>query len=159
MAPPTIAVVLQQIVCAVNWMRASIPEFARLAAPLYNILEKAMQTSGHCNKRKLSKVPLYSVGWGSLEAKSLAEVKERLLVIVPLTHPKDNSDMALVADASLDHGGSVLTQIPQEDAAKPLEEQRHELLAFLSGYFRDAAHRWPTIEKRSICNSGILPTS
>ncbi|GMF66728.1 unnamed protein product [Phytophthora fragariaefolia] len=149
MSSPSTAANLQQFVCAVNWMRASIPEFAQVAAPLYNILEKAMQASGHRTKRQLSKVQLSRVGWGAQEEESLAQVKARLLAMVPLAHPKAEYDLALVADASLDHWGSVLTQMPAEDPGKPLAEQRHEPLAFLSGHFRGASHRWPTIEKEA----------
>lgn len=69
--------------------------------------------------------------------------------MVPLAHPKPDWDVVLVADASLDHWGSVLTQLPLEDANKPLAEQRHQPLAFLSGHFRGSSHRWPTIEKEA----------
>ncbi|GMG17763.1 unnamed protein product [Phytophthora fragariaefolia] len=53
------------------------------------------------------------------------------------------------ADASLDHWGSVLTQLPPKDAGKPLLEQRHQPLAFRCGHFRGESHRWPTIEKEA----------
>ncbi|GMF44366.1 unnamed protein product [Phytophthora fragariaefolia] len=75
MVSPTTATDLQQIVCVINWMRASISEFARVSAPLYDILEKAMQVSGERTKRKLRKVSLASVGWGEKEADCLANVK------------------------------------------------------------------------------------
>ncbi|KAJ8524852.1 hypothetical protein ON010_g16264 [Phytophthora cinnamomi] len=62
-ASPSTAADLQQFVCAMNRMRSSITEFARVAAPLYSILEKAMQTRDHHTKRHLSEVQLSSVGW------------------------------------------------------------------------------------------------
>ena len=48
-------------------------------------------------------------------------------------------------DASEHYWAGVLTQIPQEDTAKPQSEQRHEPLAFSSGAFSGA------MSKRSIC--------
>ncbi|GMF28513.1 unnamed protein product [Phytophthora fragariaefolia] len=149
LASPTTAADLQQFVCAINWMRASIPEFACVTAPLYDILEKAMQVSGARTKRKLGKVSLASVGWGEQEEECLAQVKSKLLGIVPLAHPRADWDLVLVADASLNHWGSILTQLPPEDASKPLLKQRHQPLAFLSGHFRGSSHSWPTIEKEA----------
>lgn len=149
MSSPSTAAELQQFVCAANWMRSSIPDFARVTSPLYAILEKAMQSSGARSKKQLQKVALSSLGWGPVEEQSLVDVKSKLLKMVPLAHPNPEWEVALVTDASQDHWGAVVVQFPPDDDSKPLSEQQNQPLAFLSGHFRGASHRWPTIEKEA----------
>ncbi|KAE8990088.1 hypothetical protein PF010_g6788 [Phytophthora fragariae] len=67
--------------------------------------------------------------------------------MVPLAQPKAASPICLYSEVSTEFWGSVVTQIPSEDAGKPLEEQRHAPLAFLSGKFVGMSSRWPTVEK------------
>ncbi|ETV68342.1 hypothetical protein H257_15665 [Aphanomyces astaci] len=43
--------------------------------------------------------------------------------------------------------GAITTQVPFEDMALPLEEQRYQPLPFLSGAFTGASERWPILEK------------
>ena len=45
---PTNAAELQQYLCALNWMRSHIPDFARISKPLRKLLEDA--TKGMCKK-------------------------------------------------------------------------------------------------------------
>ncbi|KAH9109965.1 hypothetical protein AeMF1_015085 [Aphanomyces euteiches] len=57
--------------------------------------------------------------------------------------------VCLYTDASEGYWGALATQVPHEDLAKPVGEQRHEPLAFLSGAFRGASYRWPIVEKEA----------
>jgi RNase H-like domain found in reverse transcriptase len=43
---------------------------------------------------------------------------------------------------------AVVTQVPSEDLDNPLADQRHELLAFISGAFKGASSRWPIVERK-----------
>ena len=52
-------------------------------------------------------------------------------------------------DASEHYWAGVLAHIPQEDAAKPQSEQRHEPLAFVSGAFSGAMSRWSICDKEA----------
>ncbi|OWZ21848.1 hypothetical protein PHMEG_0003542 [Phytophthora megakarya] len=99
MASPSTAAELQQFVCAANWMRSSIPDFARVTSPLYAILENFMQYSGARSKKQLQMVALSSLGWGHIEEQNLAEVKSKLSKMVPLAHLNPAWDVALVTDA------------------------------------------------------------
>ena len=54
-------------------------------------------------------------------------------------------------DASNEHWGSFLTQVPQEELARgvPVEDMTHEPLGFLSGTFKGSQQRWATVDKES----------
>ena len=89
------------------------------------------------------------MGWGAVHETAVAAVKASLLRMVPMAHPKADRQVCLFTDASLDFWGAVATQVPMEDVGKPLHEQTHEPLAFLSGKFVGAATRWPIVEKEA----------
>ena len=146
---PTNAGDLQQLLCAVNWMRASIPCYSELTAPLYEILEAAMTSAGSRKKNKLLRVPLASVGWDERHDECVRKTKDALLCIVPLAHPRADHMVCLFTDASQDFWGACATQVPLLDAPKDPSEQDHVPLAFLSGKFTGAQLRWPIIEKEA----------
>jgi RNase H-like domain found in reverse transcriptase len=52
-------------------------------------------------------------------------------------------------DASLDFWGSAITQIDVGELDLPFGEQNHSPLAFLSESFKNAASRWPIVEKEA----------
>ncbi|KAG6574672.1 DNA/RNA polymerase [Phytophthora cinnamomi] len=149
MQPPQTAGDLQQFLCAVNWMRQSIPEYNRLTAGLYAVLEEAMKAAELRKKVKLAKFPLHQIGWGDPQLADLAAVKAALLKMVPLAHPSLTAEVCLYTDASQDSWGAVATQLEPGEVQLPLEQQHHRPLAFLSGRFVGASSRWPTIEKEA----------
>ena len=149
MEEPVDAAQLQQFLCAINWMRASIPEYAKLTGKLNELLDKAGKAASSRKKTKLAKVNLKELGWTQEHSKAMTQVKEALTRMVPLVHPDQEQDVCLFTDASLDYWGAVATQVPPEDKDKPVEERRHSPLAFLSGKFVSAAARWPIIEKEA----------
>ncbi|GMF18364.1 unnamed protein product [Phytophthora fragariaefolia] len=123
---------LQQFLCAVNWMRGNIPEYNALTAKLYEVLGAAASVAQSRKKTRLHRVLLDSVGWGLEHDTALANVKDAVLRMVTLAHPKDDWEVCLFADASQIHFGAVVSQIPPEDAGLPIEKQRHQPLAFLT---------------------------
>ncbi|KAJ8558819.1 hypothetical protein ON010_g8630 [Phytophthora cinnamomi] len=146
---PKTAADLQQLLCAINWMRSSIPGYASLAGKLYELLDVAANSVQSRKKKILARVLLNAVGWSAVHVDAVAALKRALIAMVPLAHPKATSLLCLYSDASAEFWGSVVTQIPSEDAGKSLEEQRHAPLAFLSGKFVGASSRWPTVEKEA----------
>lgn len=52
-----------QFLCAVNWVRQSIPEYIRLTPSLYETLERAMKAADSRKKKRLSRFLLADVGW------------------------------------------------------------------------------------------------
>jgi hypothetical protein len=146
---PQTAADLQQLLCAMNWMRQSLPNYNKLVAPLMALLEQACALSKGRKKTQLVKIPLETAGWSNEHDVCLQQCKEALTTIVPLAHPDDTKLLCLYTDASSDHWGAVLTQIDAQDLERSLHEQAHEPLAFLSGTFKGAESRWPTIEKEA----------
>jgi transposase InsO family protein len=149
MQSPTTAGELQQLLCALNWMRQSIPHYSQLTAGLSAVLEEAMKLAGSRKKNRLSKILLSDVGFGEESLKELAAVKAALVEMVPLAHPSPDAEVCVYTDASQDYWGAVVTQLEPGEAQLPLEQQNHRPLAFLSGRFVGAASRWPTIEKEA----------
>lgn len=147
MPPPTTAGELQQFLCAVNWMRQNIPEYNRLTAGLYAVLEEAMKAAGE--KAKLARFPLDQTGWDESQLTEFEAVRSALLKMVPLAHPSPTADVCLYTDASQDSWGAVATQLKPGEAQLPLEQHHHRQLAFLSGRFVGASSRWPMIEKEA----------
>ena len=75
--------------------------------------------------------------------------EEKPAQIVPLSHPSTEKIICRYTDASETHWGTACTQIPPEDVELPVDEQRYEPLAFLSGGFGGASARWPSVEKEA----------
>jgi hypothetical protein len=69
METPSTGAELQQFVCALNWMRNSLPMFAQLIGTLQEILERVYQAAGGQRTRTAAaKIPLIDVGWDSEDA-------------------------------------------------------------------------------------------
>ncbi|KAH9114827.1 hypothetical protein LEN26_013016 [Aphanomyces euteiches] len=149
LALPTTAADLQQFVCETNWMRASNPDYNKLIDPLRRLLDVAVKAAGSSKKKALARVALSLVGWSQDHAACFEDVKSALANVVPLSHPRSDMEVCVFTDASDKFWGAVATQIPSEDLSLPLEDQRHEPLAFLSGRFTGASQRWPIVEKEA----------
>jgi hypothetical protein len=149
LSPPTTAAELQQFVCATNWMRSSIPNYNQVVDPLRRLLDVATKAAGSCKKTALARVALVAVGWSADHAECFESVKKALANVVPLAHPREDLVVCVFTDASDLFWGAVATQVPPTDLDLPLEEQRHEPLAFLSGSFSNASLRWPIVEKEA----------
>jgi hypothetical protein len=150
LSAPTTGADLLQFVCAVNWMRLSIPAHNRIVEPLRQALERVYQVAHGRTKRKAANVLLADIGWGQAEDVALAEAKEALSSVVALAHPDPTKLLCVFADASEEYwGGAVVTQIPREHKTRVLEEQDHQPLMFLSGTFSGTAKKWAIVEKEA----------
>jgi hypothetical protein len=147
--PPQTAADLQQFLCATNWMRANIPQYTELVAPLTKLLDIAAKAADSRKKTALTRVSLSSVGWCEDHLTCFERVKTTLKKMVPLSHPDPNKMVCLYTDASDGFWGAIATQVPTEDLALAAADQRHEPLAFLSGAFRGSSERWPIVEKEA----------
>ncbi|GMF10762.1 unnamed protein product [Phytophthora lilii] len=78
---------LQQFVCALNWMRSSLPAFNKLIGPLVKMMEKVYERAGGRQKTQVRKVTLSDVGWGEAEVASLENCKQSLQNALQLAHP------------------------------------------------------------------------
>ncbi|KAH9150223.1 hypothetical protein AeRB84_006900, partial [Aphanomyces euteiches] len=133
LAPPITAADLQQFVCATNWMRASTPCYTELVAPLRQLLDQATKKNGRAKKIKLARVQLSTVGWDNSHRACFNRLKDALLAMVPLVHPRADMMVCLYTDASEGFWGAIATQVPYDDL----------------GAFTGASERWPIVEKEA----------
>ena len=148
MQTPELAVDLQQFLFALNWMRTSIPDYARIAAPLLQLLEDCYKHVGGRTKRKLGKLSLMPI-WEAVHQQAFEDLRQSLEHQIKLAFPKPEYDMVLCTDASETHWSGVLTQVRKSERNIPLKEQRHEPLGFVSGSFKKALLAWSTVEKEA----------
>ncbi|GMF09610.1 unnamed protein product [Phytophthora lilii] len=146
---PTTGQELQQFVCALNWMRSSLPAFNKLIGPLVKMMEKVYERAGGRKKTQVRKVTFSDVGWGEAEVASLENCKQSLQNALQIAHPGPEKLLSVFTDASDEHWGAAITQIPRDQAARPLSKQEHQPLMMLSGLFSGAAKRWTIVEKEA----------
>ena len=146
---PTTGDELQQFICAVNWLQMSLPNYAPTMKPLQVFMEKVYNMAKGRTKVKVKKVKLKEVGWSKEEEKAWENVKEMLRHSVTLAHPDPKAEVCVFTDASEEYWGAIVTQIPKEDLKKPLENQRHQVLALLSQRFKGSQLRWAIVEKEA----------
>jgi hypothetical protein len=140
---------LQQWVCALNWMRQSLPKFNELVEDLDIVLQRLYKAAGSNKATRLEKHLVADHGWGDAQLAAFAGTKAALANMVTLAHPDPEKTFTLFPDASHRSWGSVLTQIESSAAELPVAEQNHQPLAFLSGAFKGASLRWSTTEKEA----------
>ena len=76
---------------------------------------------------------------------------------VEVAHVDDDKHLCLFCDASDKHFRAALTQISPADITKPVGEQHHEPLEFLSGTFRAACSRVNKLQ-RGVCHNVGMST-
>ena len=146
MKRPKMAHELQQLLCATNWMRTSLPNYAAMIAPLHTLLEQVYAKVGKRTKAAIRKQTINS-SWGREHDEAFNIIKTQLAATVKLAHVKENYHICLFTDASESHWAAILTQVPSDQRKKDIEEQEHEPLYFLSGSFKNASSNWSVPEK------------
>ncbi|GMF44237.1 unnamed protein product [Phytophthora fragariaefolia] len=116
---PTNADHLQQLMCAIKWMRQYIPQYATLATPLLVIVDAAAKKAGSRKSQQLSKVSPSEVGWSREHVDAFGVVREALVKMVPLAHPDPAQAVCLFCDAPQDSWGAICTQVAEQDLGKP----------------------------------------
>ena len=147
MKRPEMASDLQQFICATNWMRNSIPDYAKRIEPLHNLLETCYkEVGGKRTKRALRNLNIADK-WGAEHDSTFASIKSQLASTVKLAYPRPDAFMCLFTDASDTHWSAILTQVPESQRRKLIEDQDHEPLCFLSGAFTGSSANWSMPEK------------
>lgn len=140
---------LQQFVCALGWMRMSIPGHNKLTQPLMDLLEEVYRKAGGRSRRQVLRVKLADVGWTSEHTQCLHACKEALGNAVELAHVKANYPLSVFTDASESYWEAIVSQIPPDHKYQIFSEQHHEPLMFLSGTFSGSALSWAIVEKEA----------
>lgn len=112
MAPPSTVGELQQFLCAMNWLKTSLPDASRIAQPLRDRLEAELTALGKRTKRATKNIQLTLT---DSELTVFTKLKLSIKSAVELAHPDPNAQLVLTTDASQEGWASVLFQIPDYD--------------------------------------------
>lgn len=146
METPRMGNELQQFLCATNWMRTSIPEYAKVIAPLHRLMEDVYKKTKSRTKRSVAKIHLNSL-WGEDHDAAFSAIIQQLAVATKLAQPKPDHNLCLFTDASSEHWAAIFTQVSKQHKRMPIQDQPHEPVCFLSGSFTGASANWSVPEK------------
>ena len=144
---PTTARELQQFYHAMNWLRATIPNFAQIAAPLHDLLEEIYIKAGRRTAKALLKIQLEN--WSQIHIDAVKNLKEALLESSVKAYPKPDYDRHILMDASEDGWSLLITQTPPGEELVEIEEKSHEMLLCLSGRFKKNQYHWHITSKEA----------
>jgi len=138
-----------QFLQAINWLRTSLPQMAAVVAPLRELLESYMAGNPRRTKRVASNRAIPPEAWTPDLVAAWERAQDLVANAVTLYHPRDGYVVLMFPDASDEHWGSFLTQVPESEfySDVPVEDMSHEPLGFLSGSFRGSQLRWATVDK------------
>ncbi|GMF39813.1 unnamed protein product [Phytophthora fragariaefolia] len=142
---PRTAGELQLFVCAINWMRESIIDFARQEEPLQRRLDAALAST----KRTRRAAASIEIELTDDERRAFDDVKEDLVTAATLDFPDDSATTCLFTDASDVGYAVIVTQVAGFDPKKPATEQEHRLIHCTSGTFTGSQCNWTVIEKEA----------
>ncbi|OWZ09301.1 hypothetical protein PHMEG_00018016, partial [Phytophthora megakarya] len=142
--PPTIAA-LQQFVCAANWLRSSLPDYARKDAPLTAKLNEHLTAVSRRNRNALQA----GIDWTDRERAAFKEVCRLIASSAPQHFPSDDSDIVVLTDASHGGWGLIVSQVKHRNEKLPVHEQDHELLICKGGLFKGSSLNWSIVEKEA----------
>lgn len=113
--PPTSGTDLQRYICAINWMRASIPGFnhsgeGSVGNPGADVRKGLRQD----DKQMPSSVLFVNVAWGLTHVAALEESKKAIGCALELSQTNPKMRLCIFADASEAHWGAVTTQVPPD---------------------------------------------
>ena len=149
MRRPDTAGELMQFLQTVNWLRTSLPRMAEVAYPLRVSLEEHLAGAKRRTKRVASNQVISAGDWTSGLIGDWEAAQDLVAHAVTLSHPKPGWAVLMFPDASDEHWGSFLTQVPQNelDRGVLVEDMTHEPLGFLSETFKGSQQRWATVDK------------
>ena len=123
---------------------------AEVVWPLRVFLEEHMAGAKSRTKRVASHRAISAGEWTSGLTWAWDTAQDLVAHAVALSHPKPGWAVLMFPDASDEHWGSFLTQVPQGelDRGVPVEDMTHEPLGFLSGTFKGSQLRWATVDNK-----------
>jgi len=112
-------------------MSRSIPEYNTKVHILQQIFEHCMKHMPSRKKSIARQVRLIKFGWSPKHALAFVKLKDAVAQSARLGYPREDRIQCMFTDANDYNTSGVVTQIPVEDAGKPVELQRHEPLGFV----------------------------
>ncbi|KAJ0392214.1 hypothetical protein P43SY_008832 [Pythium insidiosum] len=142
---PQSAADLQKLLCAANWLRESIVDYAQYAAPLQAKLEAAFAGGS----RKQRHAESLKLTWTDQEQQQYRTFTDHLANSAKLAFSDPTATVCLCTDAS-DLGWSmVVTQVHEWKTDTPMASQSHELLICKGGMFKGPQLHWSVAEKEA----------
>ena len=129
---PSNAAELEKFLGAANWMRSWIPEFANETFPLQELLKAAQKIMQSAKTSNIAGFKFTSDVWNHEINSAFKNVKAAIRESTQFSHPDPEKLMCLFTDASDDHRGILLTQVPMAHLMLPVLDQDHEPLGVLS---------------------------
>jgi hypothetical protein len=145
---PVTAADLQQFLFAANWLRHSIPDFARIVQPLQDALNATLANLP-ANKRTKRAAARHALQTSDQFLVAFSAAKAAIASATMLAYPDLSQARCLFTDASYAGWAAVITQVPVADVAKAPDAQRHQPLAFSSGLFRGSSLNWSILDKEA----------
>eukprot|EP00644_Phytophthora_capsici_P005581 jgi/Phyca11/97940/e_gw1.2.1298.1 len=142
--PATVAD-LQYFVCATNWLHDSLPDYARVIAPLQDKLNAERSRIGRRNRNALN----VATTWSDKERVEYNAVVALVADSALMTFPDADAELLLFTDASATGYGIVVTQVRDWDDSLPVDKQHHELVICKGGTFKKNELNWSVVEKKA----------
>jgi len=133
---------LQQFVSCTNWMREAIPLYATTIAPLNQILQKIYEKKRNRTKYGMQKFQLMDFGWRDIHLKAFKSIQNAIIERIKLYIPSNEDTICMFTDASSFGWSGCLTAVKNFNSEKPIHEQQHNPLGFVSGVFTGSEVRW-----------------
>jgi transposase InsO family protein len=147
MAKPTTVSELRTFLASANWMREAVPRYTEVVAPLQSLLTAAIRLLPVKPKNAAKSFLLSTVGWTQEHDAAFNAMKKALAHSVTLSYPSDSLVTCVWTDASDEFWAGVVTQTAQSELLKPVLQQSHMPMSFVSGRFVGSQLKWPTVEK------------
>lgn len=147
---PRTAGELCEYVHGVNWISSSIPRFAERVAPIRQLLEKAYKKAGGSRKKKaIAKSSILDLGWDEHHFSAFQDLQGQIKTTTSLAHRDPRKILCIHTDASDQFWAVAATQCHPGELHKPLADQQHQPLAFLSSCFSEREEHWSTYEREA----------
>ncbi|KAH9184644.1 hypothetical protein AeNC1_013379, partial [Aphanomyces euteiches] len=143
--PPPTAAALQHFLCASNWLRDSIIDYARLVDPLHRLLADCTKLRGR-RKHLLEGI---RVSWSDSNLSVFHEIIRAIQNSAKSHYPIESATLCIFTDASDIGWGVIITQVRDGAADTAVDQQQHELIVCKSGTFKHAQVNWSIVEKEA----------
>ena len=140
---------LTRSIGAMRWMSIAIPDFARIAKPLQDLLTSIAAKANSQSSSALRRFPLAEHGWTSTHDKAWEDLKLALINIIRLSHRDRKKQLILVTDACNTGWAALICQCAKDKMNLPADQRPYEPLMCLGGNFSGSELNWNTIEKEA----------
>lgn len=110
--------------------------------------QRTLKREEGVRKNQLQK-PLDSLGWNNTHSEAFDRLQGRIKQATRLAYRNPKMVLCLHTDASDRHWAAAAAHCSPGDLSKPLTDQSHQPLAFLSGTFSEREEHWSTYERKA----------